>query len=468
LERNETRAVLTELVNERDKTRARIVDLEGQIAVWKDQVDEANVRCEEIKGQGARQLFLRIEEEKVAWEVQTQERIQNERQLWEEERIKELDQFVTGKKDAWELQINNQWQDRLNKEMSEVEQRLMVEWTDRLQRQKVEQESQHLEHVQRTLEHERSLWETMKENEINERILLEKSARKKEMEDSNNVNEVQHALSSSLTEEVEKAANRVYARLEECGVSFGISNPSLVESVQSLFDAAAATTTTTSEEEEDDDDVVKERSKRDDIDFMSDDDDSSDDYDVESEITTKTLTNSTISSDAQRKLINKSSTRTVPFRSIRKTLSRVTGVHGILKPSSIQLHHQHEQMNRRKRERQQQQQLSTSVRNDLTVENMVRKYEHNEDASSVEEANLSDVVLHPPILSLSSSNNPHNEATTATETSRMLDNAWDNKYNVNDDEENSAPFSTTWTSDDSSSEGMNIIWDEPPPLPELD
>jgi hypothetical protein len=392
--------------------------------------------------------------------------------LWEEERIKELDQFVTSKKDAWEFQINDQWQDRLNKEMSEVEHRLMVEWMDRLQRQKVEQESQHLEHVQRTLEHERSLWETMKEDEINERISLEKSAWEKEMADSNNVNEVQHALSSSLTEEVERAANRVYARLEERGVSFGVSHPSLVESVQSLFDTAAATATTSEEEEkeeEDDDDVVKERSKRDDIDFMSDDDDddSSDDYDDESEITTKTLTNSTISSDAQRKLINKSSTRNVPFRSIRKTLSRVTGVHGILKPSSIQLHHQHEQMNRRKQERQQQQQWSTSVQNDLTVENMVRKYEHNEDASSVGEENLSDVVLDLPVLSSSSSNNPHNEATTATETSRMLDNAWDNNYNVNDDRENSAPFST-WTSDYSSSEGMNNIWDEPPPLPELD
>ena len=459
LERNETRAVLTELVTERDKTRVRIVELEGQIAAWKERVDEANNRCEEIKGQGARQLFLRIEEGKVAWEVQAQQRIQNERQLWEEERIKELDQFVTSKKDAWELQINNKWQDRFNKEMSEVEHRLMVEWTDRLQKQKAEQDSQHLEHVQRTIEHERSLWEIRKENEIHDRISLEKSAWEKEMADSNNVNEAQHVLSSSLTEEVEKAANKVYARLEERGVSFGVSNPSLVESVQALFDTTAATTNTS---DDDEDDVVKDRLKRGIKNYMSDDDNSSDDYDEKSEIPSKTLS-SISSSDAQQKRNIKSSTRTVPFRSIRKTLSRVTGVHGILNPSSKQLHHQHEQMNRR---RQEQHQWSSSVRHDLTVETMVRKDEHNKAARSVEES-VSDGVLHPPVLSSSSPNTTHNEATTSTETSKMLDNAWDNNYNVHDAGENSAPFST-WTSDDSSSEGMNNIWDEPPPLPEMD
>ena len=439
LERNETRAVLTELVTERDKTRVRIVELEEQIVAWKERVDEANSRCDEIKGQGARQLFLRIEEEKVAWEVQTQEHIQNERQLWEEERIKELDQFVTSKKDAWESQINNKWQDILKQEMSEVEHRLMVEWTDRLQKQKAEQDSQHLEHVQRSIEHERSLWETMKENEIHDRISLEKSAWEKEMEDSNNVNEVQHALSSSLTEEVEKAANKVYARLEERGVSFGVSNPSLVESVQALFDTTATTTTTTNTSGDDEDDVVKDRFKRDDKNYMNDDDNSSDDYDDKSEIPSKTLS-SISSSDAQQKRNIKSSTRTVPFRSIRKTLSRVTGVHGILNPSSKQLHHQHEQMNRRRRE---QHQWSSSVRHDLTVETMVRKGEHNKAASFVEES-VSDGVLHPPVLSSSLPNTPHNEATTSTETSKMLDDAWDNNYNVHDDGENSAPFST-WT-----------------------
>ncbi|KAL3810659.1 hypothetical protein ACHAXA_001048 [Cyclostephanos tholiformis] len=226
-EQNETRALIEELVVDREGLRARIEALNQEVADWKTRVDDADRRTEDVKSQSVRQLFLRLEEEKASWEELSQRRMQEERLTWDEENEKVLERTLANERAAWEACIAEEWKVRLNNEKSELERIITTEWTERQEKERLELESRHLEEMQFTIAAERRLWEGAMEAEINDRISTARSLWEKEA-DAKRIDAEQRARSfesSLLEEEVEKAAAKVYTRLEERGVRFGVSNP---------------------------------------------------------------------------------------------------------------------------------------------------------------------------------------------------------------------------------------------------
>ncbi len=67
-EQNKTRALIEELVVDKEGSHARIEVLDWEVADWKARVDNIERRTYDIKGQSIRESFLRLEEEKASWE----------------------------------------------------------------------------------------------------------------------------------------------------------------------------------------------------------------------------------------------------------------------------------------------------------------------------------------------------------------------------------------------------------------
>jgi hypothetical protein len=67
-EQNKTRALIEELVVDKEGLHARIEALDWEVANWKARVDDIKRRTYNINGQSVRELFLRLEEEKASWE----------------------------------------------------------------------------------------------------------------------------------------------------------------------------------------------------------------------------------------------------------------------------------------------------------------------------------------------------------------------------------------------------------------
>ena len=471
-EQNETRAMLEGLAVERDGSRARTEALESEVADWKARVDDAERRTEEMKGQSARQLFLRLEEEKAAWEGLSRRRIEEERLAWDEEKAKELELTLANEKAAWEAHIAEEWEVRSNDVKSEVERGMITEWTDRLRRERAELESRYLEDMQRAMEEKRFMWEEAKEVEINDRITTARSLWEKEADDRRVVEDERRAASydsSSFEDEVEMAAAKVYARLEERGVSFGVSNPSLgplkdifggddVDDVRSRVVVADRSESDKCDESDDDPDDVDEKNEREEPAMAIEEDTTESSSDISEQVVhsmpqpAKEDSTSRPAVNSSPRKRNDTNPRSVPFRSVRKAFSRATGLHGLLTPSSVQLHQRREILGRRQTQRWQWKPLTT---NDTTVEICALRYESDGGDISVE--CVASDELQPSSFLLS----PLETDEELIESSAALDDPWESySYdNIDGNDASSLPSSDSMAMKDML---------EPPPLPEQD
>jgi len=125
------------LAVEREGSRARVEALDREVADWKARADIAEVWYDEIKGECARRLFLRLEEEKASWEGLMQRQMHEEQLSWDEERARELELTLSKEMVAWEARIAEEWEARSNEVKTEVERRTTAEWTERLRREPI-------------------------------------------------------------------------------------------------------------------------------------------------------------------------------------------------------------------------------------------------------------------------------------------------------------------------------------------
>jgi hypothetical protein len=231
--------------------------------------------------------------------------------------------------------------------------------------------------------------------------------------------------SSALENEVEKAASKVYDKLEKNGFSFGVSEPSL-EQVEDFFHIV--------------NDFGNKKAAR-----MSDDSQPSISNITEIHnllLSNVTMQNTTAAKKLKPKGPPKSLSRTVPFRTVRKALSRATGMHGLITPSSVQLHQ------RSLRAHQRQQQKSQ------------KKKQSREDDSQSQENNYTTELSLPQV----STNTEVEDQLWDAESEKMSDVPTDFSSGGEDFHQSA---NSVWNCDSEGSvELMSSL--EPPPLPDLD
>jgi hypothetical protein len=66
--RIKTRALIEELVADKEGLHARMEAFDQEVAGWKARVEDVKRWTYDILGQSIRELFLRLEEEKASWE----------------------------------------------------------------------------------------------------------------------------------------------------------------------------------------------------------------------------------------------------------------------------------------------------------------------------------------------------------------------------------------------------------------
>lgn len=364
-EQNETKPLLEDLIKERELSRLKVQELtrqvnnlNEQINVWKQRLSDAERKSEEIKGASARQLFLKVEEERRGWEETAQQSA--------DEKEGEFKKILTRERSAWEQSANEEFVGRLQNEKSTLEQSLVNDWSARLEAQRAEMEHQYHQEqqdVQNKMNEDRKFWEEAKEQEFNKRLLEEKSVWESSLP-SPPVVETPPSL--SFEDQVEKAAEKIYKQLEASGAMFGDAEPSLdqLKDVMGIVNNDDMGVDDETEEPETDsvgvDDTLQPES--DSAGEESDNDDqaggSVSPPQREEEEATKTQG---IPPSQNRRQIE----RSVPLRSMRKAFSRATGIHGVMAPSSVQLR----QQKVRKRHQQQQQQQQNR-RDDIKLDNM--------------------------------------------------------------------------------------------------
>jgi len=525
-ERDQTKPLLEELVKERAASRETVQALTNQVRGLNDQMEDwkarlanAERRNDEIKSQSARQLFLKVEEEKAAWELSSSKRMDDERLSWESKNELELQQVLTREKTAWESHMIQQWelrvanekssweqaanadyQEKLHHQKSEVELALQQEWTSKLEHQRMELQHQFEMEAKRRMDEERDSWEALKEEELHSRLMEERSVW--ELESSSLAMAAAAAAAAddsaslkttkNLEDEVERAAAKVYARLEQNDVSFSsvTMDPSSLDGVKKHL--------LLGNNEENGDDVKEEdgrRSEMEDV-VMSDDDASSDndeyENDVESEGANEEATiklDSAASSSKEEDLTDNhaspkkeevsytsqpfKNTRQhpqqpppaqqtprsgVPLRAMRKAFSHVTGLHGLITPSTVQLR-QHQQQREELRKRHQHQRRKT-----VNVKNKKRgDYGVDDDASTGETTTL----LQEDDTESQSYDDHHELASSSadslpsTNTMATMNDSWGSRHQFFDDSEEfvASSSSSSWS-------GNNAL-EHPPSLPEM-
>ncbi|KAL7521507.1 hypothetical protein ACHAWX_006186 [Stephanocyclus meneghinianus] len=435
-EQGETKPLLEDLVKERAETRVKvdgllnkIKELNGQIDDWKRKVEEVEQQSEEIKSQSARQLFLKVEECKREWEVESSRRIEEQKQLWGVEKAKEWKEILDTEKAAWRSQTEHDVEQRLSQEkaiwegilqdrQSSLEADLLHEWNAKLTNQRAELESHFQDELERIIDSERSNWQEQKEQEIQQRLMEER-----ELWEASLLNKVTD--SSALENEVEKAASKVYDKLEKNGFSFGVSEPSL-ERVEDFFHVL--------------NDFGNQKEAR-----RSNDSNASTSNITETRIlslSNLTAQNTTAAKKLKHNGPSKSFSRTVPFRTVRKALSRATGIHGLITPSSVQLHQRSMRAHRRQQKKSHKKKLS------------------REDDSQLQENNFTTDFSLPRV---STNTDVENQLWDA-ESEKMSDIPTDFSSGGEDFHQSA---NSVWSCDSEGSVEL-VSSLEPPPLPDLD
>eukprot|EP00956_Cyclotella_meneghiniana_P040248 scaffold190663_cov92-Cyclotella_meneghiniana.AAC.1 len=285
-EQGETRPLLEDLVKERE-------ELIRETNSWKQKV-------EQIKSQTARELFLKIEESKREWESETIRQIEDQKQT-DAMKYRELQETYEHEKTAWIAQYSQNFEQRLAQQKADMEEafqeskssleaNLQQEWTTKLARQTTDLEARLRNEFERSLEYERLQWREQKEQEIQDRLSEERAVWDAAVSTKNDADKL------SFEEEVEKAASKVYEKLEREGISFGIDEPT-IEPVKDLVQAL-------------------------------------NEFGDDKAILNATVQNTTASASKQYPW---ASSRHVPFRTMRKAAAKVFGLHGIITPSTVQL-----------------------------------------------------------------------------------------------------------------------------------
>ena len=348
-EQNETRPLLEELAKERAASRVKIEglsenvdDLQGQVEDWQRRLDEAEKLNEQIKSESARTLFLKVEQEKAAatdeglrklkeerskWEMQSDERMQQvlaeEQSAWKTRAAEDAETLLSEKRTEWESASNEEMRRRLDEQRREVETKLSQQWSATIDAQREKLTSD----MRRELDSERAAWEAAKEEEIESRITAERAAWEASVKDDKSDDDGSGGM-SSFEDEVKKAAEKVYARLEQNDVSFGVVDPSL--------NSLGVLTGTTGVADEDPSDVSTESSD----DSANKDVQPSDSLEETSLTLNDAKKNVTVAKNDESNpgvSFVVPARPAVPFRSVRKAFARATGLHGVVTPSSRQL-----------------------------------------------------------------------------------------------------------------------------------
>ena len=456
-EQGETKPLLEDLVKERSDARVKMnslreqaEDLNQQIVIWKQRLDDADRCNEEIKSQSARNLFLRIEEEKTAWERTLAQRIEDEKNVLASEKDQELQQLLAHEKTNWETKIesaNKEFLARLTQEKTELERNLMEDLTVKLEQQQIELEKHHQKHLQQSIDDERTLWEERKENEINDLLLMERSMWEEQRKESDRDSIVNVTTSVLLEDEVERAAAKVYARLEESGVKFGVMDPSL-DPVSSLLGSGI-----------ENEDGCDDRSETDDMSEDASDtkamvsqSEGSDGSDEDAVFETGDLkTRPQLPPKREIK-----PTRSVPFRTVRKAFSSATGLHGLITPSTVQLHQRYMHRNRRQQPR-----TSSTGGQDASKTDRDRRNAINvaESKDSFQQDGEDDSGKVPEALP-SSSGPKYNEGDSHHDISSTETIG----HHRHDNADSFLESSSSWSSEPQAAEGLF----ETPPLPDID
>ena len=343
-EKKESKLLLEELVAERakgritvEKLKAQVNQLNGQISEWKSRVTEAEKMCDDIKSESARQLFLKLEEEKSRAKDEVSAMVTSKEQ--------EMQQLITSEKVAWQARISEEWKQREATAADEFERRLQSEKSlhesalkqaldESLRRQRDEMQVAFQKEMQLKVDQERSRWEQLKDEEINSRLTKERELWESTLAEPN---------ASIDDDKVERAAAKVYERLESRGVSFGVADP-IDPSLASVAEVLKSKIIEEQEEEHltvDDSDTEQVEKKAEEQ--LYEDDSEQEDRQSNSETSDETDNTSTQRKEEsnQPKPVQQSTRhqqqRNVPLRGLRKAFSRATGMHGIITPSTVQV-----------------------------------------------------------------------------------------------------------------------------------
>lgn len=341
-EQNETRPLLEELAKERAASRVKIEglledieNLQGQVEDWQRRLQEAEKLNEQIKSESARTLFLKVEQEKAAvadeglrklheerskWEMQSEERMQQvlaeEQSAWKARAAEDAETLLSERRTEWESASNEEVRRRLDEQRREVETTMSQQWSAALdaQREKLTDD------MRRELDSERAAWEAAKEEEIESRINAERAAWASVEEDKPDDDGLDET--SSFEDEVKRAAEKVYARLEQYDTSSGVTDTSL----NSLGGITGSTEVADGDPIEVSDSDSKDVQPSDSLEETS-----LTLYDAKKNVT---VAKNEVPAAVSFVVPARSA---VPFRSVRKAFSRATGLHGIVTPSSRQL-----------------------------------------------------------------------------------------------------------------------------------
>jgi chromosome segregation ATPase len=332
-EQGETKPLLEDLVKERAQTRVKmdgllneITNLRSEIDGWRQKVEEVEQHSEELKSQTARQLFLRIEESKREWEAEASRRIEEQKQRWDAVKSREFQESLENARTNWQAQSAREFDQRLAHEKADLEDEfqdrqaqlqtaLVQEWNAKLSQQKADLEVVFQNEMERRLESERLIMQERKEEEFQQRLSAERAS----WEASPATGDSSDA--ALLSDEVERAASKVFDRLDKAGISFEMGEPTL-KPVKDLVRV---------------------------LDGFGDDAVASPMDDTKSAMN-ETSTASTLNHTTAPQAMNKKprpSGRNVPFRSVRKAFSRATGMHGLITPSTTQIRQRSKQVQRR-------------------------------------------------------------------------------------------------------------------------
>lgn len=350
-EKKESKLLLEELVAERakgrltvEKLKAQVNKLNGQISDWKARVTAAEKMCDDIKSESARQLFLKLEEEKSRAKDEVSAMVTSKEQ--------EMQQLLTSEKAAWQARISEEWKQREATTAGDYERRLQSEKSlhesalkqaldESLRRQRDEMQVEFQKEMQLKFDQERAKWEQLKDEEINRRLTEERELWESSVTESN----------ASIDEDkVERAAAKVYERLESRGVSFGVVDP-IDPSLASVAEVLKSKIVEEQEEEHlsvDDSDTELEKHSGEQAEKrpeeqLHEDDSEQEEHQSNSETSDETDNTSTHRKEEsnQQKPVQQSTRqqqqRNVPLRGLRKAFSRATGMHGIITPSTVQL-----------------------------------------------------------------------------------------------------------------------------------
>ena len=489
-EKDESKLLIEDLVTDRakgrrtvEKLRAEVKQLNDQLNDWKARLTAAEKMCEEIKSESARQLFLKIEEEKSRARDEVGALITTKEQ--------ETQQLLSQEKAAWQAHMTDEWAQRDARATAEFEMKLQTERAmqqaaleqaldENLRRQREEMEASFQNEMRLKLEEERAIWERLKDEEINQRLTKERETWESSLAAANvEINE----------DEVERAAAKVYERLEQRGVSFGVSesiDPS-VQSVAELLKSQIAkeggredeeNEEQEEEEHEEEHEVGEQKGEeqedqppldgaggtlpiddelaQDNEEESASDNDASDDKintPTQPEEETKVL-GPTVPLSAKRQQLQ----RNVPFRGMRKAFAAATGLHGIITPSTVQLRARHARAKRRAQQRPEGKSTQDNKYDKSSVEDETLLSIRTESTSSSSDENRD--------LKLDADSSP------APANSDLNDSQWNNGYEKHTVESANDAAVVSWGPQSSSSgygdtasEGVLL---EPPPLPDFE